>query len=142
MKLIDILKEWEEVNGQRIEYFRAVGEDEMKKAVQLKHLPYPSKDPISTDWEVIELSMQQNSVEGQDPDEYVNSLVSWRPVNKGVNLTTDFENAKGYGDYVLGLDIVSPSVDFTNSHVFAKDPNKVIVVAVYDVKKGKWTSIK
>ena len=125
MKLKNLLKEWEEVNGQRIDYFRAVDSEEMKQAAKLKHLPKYSSDPMSTDWEVIELSMQESGVEDQDPEEYVMSLVPWRPINKGVNVTTDFENAKGYGDYVLGLDVQSSAVDFTQSHVFAKDPKKV-----------------
>ena len=140
MKLIDVLKEWETVNGQIIKYFRAVGEDEMRKAVQLKHLPYLSKDPMSEDWEVIELSMQENQYEG-DPEDYVNELVPWNP-KTGVNLTADFDNAKGYGDYVLGLENEGSQADFTKSHIFAKDPSKVRVVAVYNVKAQKWTNLK
>ena len=140
MKLVDLLKERETVDGRNIEYFRAVGKDEMTKAVKLGHLPYLSKDPMSEDWEVIELSMQENGFEG-DPEKYVEELVPWNP-KTGVNLTTDFDNAKGYDDYVLGLDNQGGQADFTRSHIFAKDPKKVIVIAVYDVKKRKWTSIK
>lgn len=134
------LLEWEDVNGKRIEYFRAVGKDEMTKAVKLGYLPYLSKDPMSTDWEVIELSMQESGYEG-DPEKYVEELVPWNP-KTGVNITTDFDNAIGYGDYVLGLDNQGGQADFTQSHVFAKDPKKVKVLAVYDVKTRKWVSVK
>lgn len=131
------LLEWEIVNNQRIEYFRAVGADEMQKAIKLGHLPYLSKDAMSQDWEVIELSMQENGYDG-DPDEYVNELVPWNP-KTGVNITTDFDNAKGYGDYVLGLENNGSQADFTKSHIFAKDPKQVKVLAVYDVKKNEWS---
>ena len=139
IRLIDLLNEFETVGNRRIEYFRAVGKDEMQKAIKLGHLPYLSKDPMSEDWEVIELSMQANGYEG-DPQDYVNDLVIWNP-KTGVNLTTDFENAKGYNDYVLGLDNLGPQADFTKSHVFAKDPKKVKVLALYDVKNRTWSSI-
>lgn len=134
------LLEWEDVNDKRIKYFRAVGEDEMAKAVKLGYLPYLSKDPMSTDWEVIELSMQENGYEG-DSEKYVEELVPWNP-KTGVNLTTDFNNAKGYGDYVLGLDNQGGQADFTQSHVFAKDPKKVKVLAVYNTKTKKWVDVK
>jgi len=138
IKLAKLL-EWEVVGGQRIEYFRAVGKEEFKKAIQLGHLPYTSKDPMSEDWEVIELSMQENGYEG-DPQEYVNELVPWNP-KTGVNLTTDFDNAKGYDDYVLGLDNLGSQADFTKSHIFAKDPKKVKVLAVYDTRLKKWSGV-
>jgi len=133
------LLEWEVVDGQRIEYFRAVGKEELKKAIQLGYLPYVSEEPMSEDWEVIELSMQENGYEG-DPKEYVNELVPWTP-KTGVNLTTDFDNAKGYGDYVLGLDNLGSQADFTKTHILAKDPKKVKVLAVYDVKLKKWSGV-
>jgi hypothetical protein len=139
IRLTDLLKEFEIAGNQRINYFRAVGKDEMQKAIKLDHLPYLSGDPMSEDWEVIELSMQENGYEG-DPQEYVDTLVQWNP-KTGVNLTTDFDNAIGYNDYVLGLDNLGPQADFTRSHVFAKDPKKVKVVAVYDVREKTWTPI-
>lgn len=128
--------EWEIVDNLRIEYFRAVGKDEMTKAVKLGHLPYLSKNPMSEDWEIIELSMSENGYDG-NLDEYINELVPWNP-KTGVNLTTDFDNAKGYGDYVLGLKNEGFQADFTRSHIFAKDPKKVKVVAVYNTYKNKW----
>ncbi len=133
------LLEWEDVDGLRINYFRAVGEDELAKAVELKHLPYLSKDPMSEDWEVIELSMEEEGYEG-DPEKYVKKLVRWNP-KTGVNLTTDFDNAIGYGDYVLGVDSQGEQAEFTRSHVFARDPKKVKVLAVYDVKTREWTKL-
>jgi len=139
IKLIDLLREFEIVGNDRIQYFRAVGKDEMQKSIKLGHLPYLSKDPMSSDWEVIELSMLEAGYEGS-PEEYVDELVPWNP-KTGVNLTTDFENAKGYDDYVLGLDNIGAQADFTKSHVFAKDPKKVKVLALYDVKAKTWTPI-
>jgi len=138
IRLIDLL-EWEDVDGLRIEYFRAVGRDELAKAIKLKHLPYLSKDPMSSDWEVIELSMRENGYEG-DPEQYVNEIVPWNP-KTGVNLTTDFDNAKGYNDYVLGLRNEGSQADFTKSHIFAKDPKKVKVIAMYDTKVKKWSRL-
>jgi hypothetical protein len=138
IKLIDLLREWEELpNGEKAYYFRSVEVNEKDKAVELGYLPYYSKDPMSTDWEVIELSMQESNYEG-DPEEYVRRLVAWRPIEKGVNVTTDFDNAVGYGNYVLALDILGSSVDFTSTHVFAKNPKQVKLVGVYDTKSRKW----
>jgi hypothetical protein len=138
IRLKDLLKEGETLpNGTKANYFRAVDKKEMVKAKQLGHLPQYSSDPMSTDWEVIELSMQQNGYEG-DPDEYVKQLVPWKPINKGVNITADFENAIGYGDYVLALDPIGAVVDFTNTHSFAKDPKQVVLLGIYNTKTRKW----
>lgn len=138
IRLKDLLIEWELLpNGTKAEYFRAVQATEKDKAVKLGYLPNYSNDPMSTDWEVIELSMQQNDYTG-DPTEYVDQLVMWKPIDRGVNITTDFENAIGYGDYVLALDILGSAVNFTSTHVFAKDPKQVKVVGVYDTKIKKW----
>ena len=134
----DILKESETLpNGTKANYFRAVGKSEMFKAKQSGHLPQYSSDPMSTDWEVIELSMQQNGYDGE-PEDYVNELVPWRPINKGVNITSDFENAIGYGDYVLALEPLGSVVDFTNTHTFAKNPKQVKLLGIYNTKTRKW----
>ena len=134
----DILKESETLpNGTKANYFRAVDKAEMIKAKQSGHLPQYSSDPMSTDWEVIELSMQQNGYDGE-PEDYVNELVPWRPINKGVNITSDFENAIGYGNYVLALEPLGSVVDFTNTHTFAKNPKQVKLLGIYNTKTRKW----
>ena len=138
IKFLDLLTEREELpNGTQAEYFRAVDQNEMQLASKTGTLPYYSKDPMSNDWEVIELSMEQNDYEG-DPEQYVDQMVPWTAKEKGVNITTDFDNAVGYNDYVLALDIQGPYVDFTSSHIFAKDPKQVKVIGVYDVAKREW----
>lgn len=141
IKLLELLKEREELpNGVQVHYFRAVDSREMELATKTGTLPYYSKDPMSNDWEVVELSMQENDYEG-DPEQYVDQIVPWIDKSRGVNITTDFDNAVGYNDYVLALDIQGPYVEFTRSHIFAKDPKQVKVIGVYDVKQRQWINL-
>lgn len=141
MKLIDLLKESEILpDGIKANYFRGMDKKEMSKAVRAGHLTDLSQEPMSKDWEVIELSMSQNGYEG-DPEQYVDELVPWNP-KTGVNVTTDFSNAVGYGDYVLALSIEGPAVDFTSTHTLVKSPSDAKVIGVYDTKARKWLAVK
>ena len=115
------------------EYYRGVGDIEAIESLKFGHLVYYSSDPISNDWEVIEYSLG-DSVSEMDEDEineYLNELIPWKDINKGVNLTTDKDNASGYSDIVFGIEIIGNYVEFGKSYIFAEHPNNCIIKKCY-----------
>ena len=130
-KIRTILKE--EYEREYILY-RAVGLDEAIKSCEAGHLVYYSRDPMSRDWEVIEYGLGDAASEMSDDevDEYVNNLVPWVPNRKGVNLTSDLDNAKGYSDIVLEINLVGYDyAEFSDVHIFAKNPDDCKIKSVY-----------
>ena len=130
-KIRTILKE--EYEREYILY-RAVGLDEAIKSCETGHLVYYSRDPMSRDWEVIEYGLGDAASEMSDEevDEYVNNIVSWIPNRKGVNLTSDLDNAKGYSDIVLEINLVGYDyAEFSDVHIFAKNPDDCKIKSVY-----------
>lgn len=114
--------------------YRGVGLDEAIKACEFGHLVYYSRDPMSRDWEVIEYGLggEASEMSEEEVDEYVNNLVSWSPNDKGVNLTSDLDNAKGYSDIVLEINLVGYDyAEFSDVHIFAKNPKDCLVKSVF-----------
>lgn len=113
--------------------YRGVGLDEAIKSCKEGHLIYHSNDPMSRDWEVIEYGLGDSVSEMSDIeiDEYINNLVTWTPNSKGVNLTSDLENAKGYSEIVLEIDLVGDYAEFSDVHIFAKNPEDCLVKSVF-----------
>jgi hypothetical protein len=114
--------------------YRAVGLDEAIKSCEVGHLVYYSRDPMSRDWEVIEYGLGDEASEMSEEEvhEYVNNLVSWVPNRKGVNLTSDLDNAKGYSDIVLEINLVGYDyAEFSDVHIFAKNPDDCKIKSVY-----------
>lgn len=114
--------------------YRAVGLDEAKKSCEAGHLVYYSRDPMSRDWEVIEYGLGDAASEMSDEevDEYVNNIVPWKRNRKGVNLTSDLDNAKGYSDIVLVINLVGYDyAEFSDVHIFAKNPDDCKIKSVY-----------
>ena len=114
--------------------YRAVGLDEAIKSCEVGHLVYYSRDPMSRDWEVIEYGLgdEASEMSEEEVDEYVNDLVSWVPNRKGVNLTSDLDNAKGYSDIVLEINLVGYDyAEFSDVHIFAKNPDDCKIKSVY-----------
>lgn len=120
--------------------YRGVGLDEAIESCKLGHLVYYSLDPMSRDWEVIEYSLGVSASEmtNSDIENYINNLVSWKPNNKGINLTTDIENAIGYSDIVLEINLIGDFAEFSDVHIFAKNIQDCIVKSVY-FKNEKYT---
>ena len=118
---------------QEPDAYRGVGLDEAIKSINAGHLIYYSQDPMSRDWEVIEYSLgdQANDITDDEIDDYVNQLVPWENNAKGVNLTTDFDNAQGYSDVVLGVKLNGNYVEFSDVHIFAEKPEECDVIQIY-----------
>lgn len=113
--------------------YRGTSEEEALRSCETGHLIYYSQDPMSRDWEVIEYGLGDAATEmsEQEVEEYVNGLVGWTPTDKGVNLTSDLGNAKGYSDIVLEVSLVGAYAEFSDVHVFAKNPEDCLVRAVH-----------
>ena len=116
-------------------YYRGIGLDEAIKSAKSGHLVYVSRDPMSNDWEVIEYSLGDgaNNISEDEVVDYVNDIVSWTPVSKGVNLTSDYDNAKGYSPIVVGVEINKKGqiAEFSDVHFFAENPEDCIVKSFY-----------
>lgn len=120
--------------GRKNILYRAVGLDEAIKSCETGHLVYYSRNPMSRDWEVIEygLGSQASEMSEEEVQEYVNDLVSWKLKSKGVNLTSDLDNAKGYSDIVLEINLVGYDyAEFSDVHIFAKNPDDSKILSVY-----------
>ncbi len=113
--------------------YRGVGMDEAIKSCKLGHLIYYSKDAMSRDWEVIEYGLGDAASEmsEKDIDDYVNDLVPWTPNGKGVNLTSDLENAMGYSDIVLEINLIGDYAQFSDVHYFAQKPEDCLIKNVF-----------
>ena len=113
--------------------YRGVGLDEAIKACEVGHLIYHSNDPMSKDWEVIEYGLgdEASEMSEEEVDDYVNDLVYWSPNDKGVNLTSDLDNAKGYSEIVLEVNLVGDHAEFSKKYIFAKNPEDCLVKSVF-----------
>lgn len=120
--------------GRKYILYRGVGLDEAIKSCETGHLVYYSRDPMSRDWEVIKygLGSEASEMSEEEVEEYVNNLVSWKRKSKGVNLTSDLDNAKGYSDIVLEINLVGYDyAEFSDVHIFAKNPEDCKIKSVY-----------
>jgi hypothetical protein len=129
--------------------YRGVGVAELKEILKTGHA-LPSTDLMPFDNEIIEYSIGEESFEAmsdRDIEEWVRDTVPWyngslQSVKGGVNFTTDEFNAEGYGDYLLGLKINGPYVDFSDIHSFAKNYKDVEVVAYKKHGTDDWIEVK
>ena len=122
--------------------YRAVGPAEAKIILRQGRL-LPSTDLMPFDWEVIEYGLG-DAASDMDEDEieaYVQSVVPWyngslQSVKNGVNLTSDWENARGYAGnngVVFAVNCHGDVAQFSDSHYFAQNANECIPVAgMYD----------
>jgi len=132
-------------NPEDSKYFRGVSKGEAMLALK-GGLLSPSSDLIPFDNEVLEYAIgDEYSQMSQDAiDEWIRSVIPWydgslKSVKGGVNLTMDFDNAQGYGDYVLAINADDAEVaDVSDSHAFARSPNGLKISGVYDAKRAQW----
>ncbi len=115
------------------QYYRGVGIDEAIESLKLGHLVYYSNDPITNDWEVIEYSLGDSASEMSEYEinKYLKELIPWKSIDKGVNLTTDIDNAFGYSDITFGIQVVGNYVEFGKSYIFAEHPKDCIIKKCY-----------
>ena len=127
-------------------YFRGVRREDLKQVRKTGKVP-PSRDLMPLDWEVIEYALGDSAGEmsEEDIESWVQDMVWWYDgslpsIKGGVNITTDFQNAQGYGEYVLALEPVNPSniADISDAHSFARSPDDVQIVGFYDVEHDEW----
>jgi hypothetical protein len=126
-------------------YFRGVSREDLKKINKSGKL-IPSSDLIPFDNEVLEYAFgdEYSRMSEDQIDSAIKDVIPWyngsmSSVKNGVNLTTDFENAKGYGDFVIATNGDNADIaDVSDAHAFARNAKDVDVSAIYDVKKRKW----
>lgn len=126
-------------------YFRGVTDEELEKIKELGHL-LPSLDLIPNDNEVLEQVFGEDyySMSERQVTRALKGMIPWftgnlKSLQGGVNLTKDFDNAKGYGEFVVAVKIPSHEVaDLDKVYAIAKDSSNVKVGAVYDVSARKW----
>ena len=129
--------------------YRGVGRQELEQILKTKHA-LPSSDLMPFDNEIIEYSIGEESFQDMSPEEveqWVRDTVPWyngslQSVQGGVNYTTDLDNAEGYGEYILALQVRGDHVDFSDVHGFAKNYKDVSVVAYKKRGSNKWITIK
>lgn len=127
------------------QYFRGVTEDELPQIKEQAHL-LPSSDMIANDPEVLEqvFGDDYNSMSERQVTRALKGMIPWftgnlKSLKGGVNLTKDFENAKGYGEYVVAVDVPSSEVvDLGHGYAVARDASQVKVGAIYDVRSREW----
>jgi len=130
------------------EYFRGISEEDLKEIQEKGHL-LPSRDLIPEDEEVMEQVFGSEYYEMSERQlrSTLKGMIPWydgRPssLKNSVNLTKDFENAKGYGEYVVAVTI-EPSyhvADLSKVYAIANPYTSVKVGAIYDVRNRIWMS--
>jgi len=126
-------------------YFRGVKKQEAISIMKGKNLT-PSTDLIPFDNEVLEYAIGDDykDMSQEEIDNWIKNVIPWydgslASVKGGVNLTTDFENAQGYGDYVLAIEPYNTEVvDVSDAHAFARSAKDLKIIGIYDTKKQKW----
>ena len=118
--------------------YRGMSIPEAKKVLQLGHL-LPSSDLMPFDWEVIEYGLG-DVIHDMDEDEIeavVQDIVPWydgsrQSVQNGVNLTSDWDNARGYAGngVVFGVICQGDVAQFSDAHYFAQNANECVPAPV------------
>jgi hypothetical protein len=67
----------------------------------------------------------------EELENYIIEIVPWKNNSKGVNLTSELQNAQGYSEIVLQVDVMCNVAEFSEYHYFAETPEKCEVVKVF-----------
>ena len=131
--------------GESSRYFRGISKEEADNIRSGKPLS-PSQDLIPFDPEVLEYALgdEYSDMSEKDIDRVIEELIPWydgsfKSVKNGVNLTTDFDNAKGYGDYVVSIYDHPDIADVSDAHSFAKNAKNLKPTAIYNVETREWS---
>ena len=127
-------------------YFRGIPEEDLSEIQRSGHL-LPSRDLIPEDSEVLEQVFGSDywNMSERQINSALKGMIPWYngkslSLKNSVNLTKDFDNAKGYGDYVVAVTI-DPSyhvVDLSKVYAIANPYTSVKVGAIYDVSNRRW----
>ena len=120
------------------ELYRGMSIPEAKKVLQLGHL-LPSTDLMPLDWEVVEYGLGDyaSQMSEEEVDQWVQDVCPWyngthQSIQGGVNLTTDWDNARGYAGngVVMGVICRGDVAEFSDAHYFAQSAAECVPAPV------------
>lgn len=125
-------------------YFRGVSSSEARKIKAGKKM-LPSTDLIPFDNEVLELVYggEYSETSQDDIDTWLKNLIPWydgsiKSVKGGLNLTEDFENACGYGQFVVGVNTDQTEVSkLGEEYAFARSAAQCRPAFIFNTKTKK-----
>lgn len=127
---VNIINEDKLKNDPEFIAWRGVSAQELKEMLKTQKV-IPSSDLMPLDWEVVEYGLGDNAGEMSEEqiEDWVKDTCHWYDgslgsISGGVNATSDFENAKGYGDFVVAIGGSSDFCHFSDSHIFIKSANE------------------
>lgn len=112
--------------------YRGMSIAEAKRVLQLGHM-LPSTDLMPLDWEVVEYGLGDyaSDMDEEEIDQWVMDVCPWydgtyQSIAGGVNLTSDWENARGYAGngVVMGVICKCDVAEFSDAHYFAQYANQ------------------
>lgn len=119
--------------------WRGVGIDEAKIIIKQGHM-LPSRDLMPFDYEVVEYGIgdEIHDMSEEDIESWVQYMCPWydgsrRSVEGGMNLTSDFDNAGGYGrdGVIFGVYCKCDVAEFSDAHLFAQNANDCIPIEAH-----------
>jgi len=134
---------------ENAKYFRGISEEEAKMIMSGGRLQ-PSIDLIPFDSEVLEYAIggdEYARMSERQIERWIKGMIPWyngRPssVEGGVNLTMDFVNAQGYGEYVAAINADNEVVeDISDAHAFARSADGLRVIGLYNVDTRRWMTL-
>lgn len=130
MKVLEIITEGRDLQRQFDSYglYRGMSIAEAQKVLQLGRL-LPSTDLMPLDWEVVEYGLGESASEmsEEEIDQWVMDVCPWydgsvQSIQGGVNLTSDWENARGYAGRGVVMAVICHCdvAEFSDAHYFAQ----------------------
>ena len=120
-------------NNKDMDFYRGISKKECIESCEIGHLLYYSSDPMTNDWEVIEYALGDDASEMSEEQitQWIKNTISWNDYLKGVNLITDLQNAKGYSEFVVELELTCLWEEFSDTHVFAQNSECCKIIKVH-----------
>ena len=141
-----------EIDEFDAELYRGVTKEEAEKWEKGIPVPTRNENLMPVDWEIVEYGIgdEARNMSDEEIENWVKSVCYWYDgslgsIKNGVNLTTDFDNAKGYGKYVLGFNpstVNTEIADFSEAHKFCRNAKDLKLVFIYNVAKESFTGMK
>lgn len=138
--LDEILNDPDYGRNREVTGYRGVWLEDAVKIIKQKKL-LPSQDLMPLDWEVVEYSIgdEISEMSEQDIDDWVADVCWWydgsrKSIKGGLNLTSDFDNARGYAGengVVFGIQCTGDFAEFSDAHLFAKSAKECKIVSAY-----------
>lgn len=135
---------FEDLDESSAEYYIGVDLDNAISWCAGKPVPTPETNLYPLDWDVIKHSNDEaRHWSEKQVEKWVKSVCGWydgsiASIQGGLNVLGDFENAKGYGEFVLGIEVRGGICDFGSDYSFVKNANDCKVIFVYDVAENEF----